>query len=141
MARGGRCSASKGFTLIELLVVFVLIALLLTIAVPRYFHSMESAKEKVREQNLATLRDAIDKFKSDQGRYPGTLTELVQKQYLRQLPQDPVTRSDKWAALPVPGAAEAGIYDVAPPASEPVSADPASVPASGAQGSTAQGAQ
>jgi len=124
---------SPGFTLIELLVVFVLIGLLLTIAVPRYFHSMDSAREKVRDQNLATLRDALDKFKSDQGRYPSTLAELVQKQYLRQIPQDPVSRSDNWVAVPVPGGAEAGIYDVAAPAAEPASAP--IVQGSGATGS------
>ena len=50
----------RGFTLIELLVVFTLLALLLTIAVPRYLQSAESAKEKVRDQNMATLRDALN---------------------------------------------------------------------------------
>jgi len=113
--------------LIELLVVFVLLALLLTISVPRYLHTTESAKEKVRAQNLATLRDALDKFKADQGHYPTALAELVQKQYLRQLPQDPVTQTDQWIALPVPGGAESGIYDVAPPesAGQPAPAEPA----------------
>lgn len=116
-----RCSkdgGSRGFTLIELLVVFVLIGLLLTIAVPRYLHSTETAKERVRAQNLSTLRDALDKFKSDQGRYPATLTELVQKQYLRQLPQDPVTQSDKWQVVAAPAGGEAGIYDVMAPVAE-----------------------
>lgn len=116
MGRAGALTAGRrGFTLIELLVVFALLALLLTIAVPRYLHSTEAAKERVRAQNLATLRDAIDKFKADQGRYPAALSELIQRQYLRQLPLDPVTYSDQWSTLPVPGGAEAGIYDVAAP--------------------------
>lgn len=116
---------AKGFTLIELLIVFALIALLLTIAVPRYLHATESARERVRAQNLATLRDALDKYKADQGRYPTTLAELVHKQYLRQLPQDPVTQSDRWIPLPVPGGSESGIYDLAPPAT-PTQVEPAS---------------
>lgn len=114
---GGR--RDGGFTLVELLVVFVLLALLLTIAVPRYSQTTETAKAKVREQNLATLRDALDKFKADQGRYPGALAELVQKQYLRQLPLDPVTQSDQWTPVAAPGGTEPGIYDVAPPKEEP----------------------
>ncbi len=104
-----------GFTLIEILVVFTLLALLLSIAVPRYLHSVDAGREKVRAQNLATLRDALDKFKADQGRFPADLTELVSKQYLRRLPLDPVSGSDIWVPLPHPAALEAGVYDVAPP--------------------------
>jgi general secretion pathway protein G len=104
-----------GFTLIELLVVFALIALLLTIAVPRYLNATETAKERARSQNMATLRDALDKFKADQGRYPNALAEVVQKQYLRHVPMDPVSQSDRWVTVPVPGGVEPGIYDVAPP--------------------------
>lgn len=113
-----RTSRRCGFTLIELLVVFSLLALLLTIAVPRYLDATDSAKERVRGQNLATIRDALDKFKADQGRYPAALAELVQRQYLRQVPLDPVTQSDQWAIIPVPGESEPGIYDVAAPASQ-----------------------
>lgn len=112
--RAGR--HARGFTLIELLVVFSLLALLLSIAVPRYLATTETAREKVRAQNIATLRDALDKFKADQGRYPSELAELVRKQYLRNLPQDPVTGSNSWTPLPHPAGAEPGIYDVAAPA-------------------------
>jgi general secretion pathway protein G len=101
--------------LIEMLVVFSLLALLLTIAAPRYLDSTAGAAEKVRQQNMATLRDAIDKFKADQGRYPTELPELVRKQYLRAVPLDPVSHSNNWTALPHPAAAEPGIYDIAPP--------------------------
>lgn len=114
-----RAPRDTGFTLIELLVVFVLIALLLTIAVPRFSQATGAARERVRAQNLATLRDALDKFKADQGRYPTALPELVQKQYLRQLPLDPVTQSDQWVVRPAPGGTEPGIYDVAPPKEDP----------------------
>ncbi len=106
---------SAGFTLIELLVVFTLLALLLSIAVPRYFHSVDGAREKVRQQNMATMRDALDKFKADQGRYPTELAELVSKQYLRYIPLDPVSGSNTWTPLAHPAGLEVGIYDVAPP--------------------------
>jgi general secretion pathway protein G len=105
----------RGFTLVELLVVFGLIALLLSLAMPRFMGSTDSAKEKVRTQNLATLRDSIDKFRADQGRYPAQLAELVSKGYLRALPLDPVTGSAEWGPLQAPDGAEPGIHDVAPP--------------------------
>jgi general secretion pathway protein G len=105
----------RGFTLIELLVVFTLLALLLSIAVPRYVGSMDSSRDKVRQQNMATIRDALDKFRADQGRYPGDLGELVSKQYLRSVPVDPVSETNAWVPVKPPSGVEAGIYDVLPP--------------------------
>ena len=114
---------SRGFTLIELLVVFALIALLLTLAVPRYATTYEAAKEKVRAQNLSTLRDAIDKFRADQGRYPSELTELIAKNYLRGLPVDPITGSTSWEIISAPTATEPGVYDVGPPDMKPATSE------------------
>lgn len=105
-----------GFTLIELLVVFTLLALLLTIAVPRYLQIADNSRDKVRDQNMETLRDALDKFKADQGRYPTDFNELVSKQYLRKMPLDPVTGSSDWTPLEDPAKNFSGVYDVAPPA-------------------------
>jgi len=82
-----------GFTLIELLVVMVLIALLLTIAAPRYFGSLEKSKETVLRQNLSLTREALDKYYGDTGKYPDSLEVLVSKRYLRGLPVDPITES------------------------------------------------
>jgi len=118
---------AKGFTLIELLIVFALIALLLTIAVPRFLGSTETAKQKVQTQNIATLRDAIDKFRADQGRYPNELGELVQRGYLRAIPVDPVSSSVAWTAVPAPGGNDSGVYDVTAPA--PTSTASAAQPA------------
>lgn len=112
---GRRCARVRGFTLIELLVVFTLLAMLLSIAAPRYLSTVDSSKDKVRQQNLATLRDALDKFKSDKGRYPNELAELVSAQYLRSLPYDPVSGTQAWVPLTHPTGLEQGVYDVAPP--------------------------
>lgn len=111
-----RRRATGGFTLIEMLVVFSLLALLLTIAAPPYLKSLDQSKEKARQQNMATIRDALDKFKADQGRYPVDLAEVVTKKYLRQVPLDPVSNSVAWILVQHPTGAEAGVYDIAPPA-------------------------
>jgi general secretion pathway protein G len=90
-----------GFTLIELLVVLAIVALLLTLAVPRYFHSIDASKETVLIENLRTTRETIDKFYGDTGRYPDSLEELVERKYLRALPVDPLTESTTtWIVVP-----------------------------------------
>lgn len=108
-----RNPVSGGFTLIEMLVVMAVIALLLSIAVPRYFGSLERSKETALKQNLKVMRDGIDKFYSDQGRYPESLDELVQKRYFRSLPLDPISESDKtWIPVPSVDAEKKGVADV-----------------------------
>jgi general secretion pathway protein G len=96
-------SRKKGFTLIELLVVMSVIATLLTIAVPRYFQHLDRAREASLRESLAVMRDAVDKFRADTGRYPETLEELVTKRYLRKVPSDPITEStETWVIVPPP---------------------------------------
>jgi len=75
--------ALRGFTLIELIVVMAIVSLLLTLALPRYFQSIDTSKETVLKENLRTVRETIDKFYGDTGRYPESLEELVERKYLR----------------------------------------------------------
>jgi general secretion pathway protein G len=103
----------RGFTLIELLVVMAIVATLLTLAVPRYFISIDRSKEAVLKENLFQIRDAIGKYHADKGRYPDTLQALATEQYLRKVPIDPVTQSEMtWMVVPVPGTETPGIFDV-----------------------------
>ena len=104
----------RGFTLIELMVVMAILATLLTLAVPRYFHSVDRSREAVLRQTLSTTRDAIDKYYGDHGRYPDSLQELVARRYLRSTPFDPITESEAtWNIVPVPGRATQGeVYDL-----------------------------
>ncbi|QOL49548.1 type II secretion system protein [Massilia litorea] len=91
----------NGFTLIELLVVLAIVALLLTLAVPRFFPSVDSAKETILMDNLRSTRAVIDQFHSDTGRYPDSLEQLVEKKYLARLPMDPILESDSgWIVTP-----------------------------------------
>lgn len=106
-------NSSKGFTLIELLVVMAIIATLLTIAVPRYFHSVEKSKEAVLREDLSTMRDAIDKYYGDNGQYPDALETLVTKKYLRAIPLDPITETAAtWVPVPPSEADKGGVFDV-----------------------------
>ncbi len=101
------------FTLIELLVVMAIVATLLTIALPRYFGSVEKSKETTLKQSLAVMRDAIDKHYADTGRYPEALEELVAKKYIRALPVDPITESATTWVLVSPAEGQKGaVYDV-----------------------------
>jgi general secretion pathway protein G len=104
--------AIRAFTLIELLVVMAIIATLLTVVVPRYFTQADKAKDTVLHQNLAAMRDSIDHFRGDQGRYPQSLDELVQKRYLREIPLDPVTQSRTTWATEQPSDGTPGVYNV-----------------------------
>ena len=103
---------NSGFTLIEMVIVLALIGLLLTLAVPRYFTAFDSGKIKVQQQNLSSIRDALDKFFGDQGRYPETLDELVGKRYLRSVPVDPLTEKSNWTIVAPADPELGGVYDV-----------------------------
>lgn len=111
-ARRGR-GASPGFTLVELLVVMSIIALLLALAAPRYFKSVTRAEETVLKENLTLVRDALDKFYADTGKYPPDLEELVKKRYLRKVPEDPITGSAAtWILVPPDNPEKGGVYDI-----------------------------
>jgi general secretion pathway protein G len=102
----------RGFTLIELLVVLAIVATLLTLVVPRYFQHVERSREAVLKENLATVRDAIDKYHADTNTWPPTLEALAERRYLRAVPVDPLTeRPDTWQIVPPPEGGS-GVYDL-----------------------------
>jgi general secretion pathway protein G len=113
LTRGVASAASGGFTLIELLVVLVIVATLLTLALPRYFSSVDKSKEAVLKENLMQLREAISRYQADKGRYPESLETLATERYLRKVPLDPVTDSSKtWIIVAHPDPQKTGVYDV-----------------------------
>jgi general secretion pathway protein G len=108
-----KLNGKSGFTLIELLVVLAIVALLLTLAVPRFFPSIDSAKDTILADNLRNTRAVIDQFYADTGRYPDSLEQLVEKKYLRALPIDPVADSNAtWILVPPEDTTKGAIYSI-----------------------------
>lgn len=106
---------ARGFTLIELIVVMAIVALLTSIAAPRYFASLHKSKETALLQSLTTMRDALDQYAADKGRYPDSLQALADARYLRSVPEDPLTGSrETWVELPPPADLQANgrVWDV-----------------------------
>jgi general secretion pathway protein G len=103
----------RGFTLLELMIVVAIIGILATLAQPSWFWATAKARESVLKENLFALRETLDQFYADKGKYPDSLDELVSTGYLRQIPKDPVTKSERtWVVLPPPEGLEGGIYDI-----------------------------
>jgi general secretion pathway protein G len=113
-----RGRSMAGFTLIELLIVIALITILASMGVVQYRNSVQSAKEATLRTDLFRMRDAIDQYYADKGKYPASLDTLVSEGYMRKIPEDPITKSaDTWQtepAEPDPSnpSAEPGIYNV-----------------------------
>ncbi len=117
----GKCpevelGSQAGFTLIELMIVLAILGILLTIAQPNLRHSLIKAREAVLKEDLFQIRDAIDQYYADNGKYPAQLTDLVNqedkaKSYLRDIPKDPFTGAQDWVTVSLEGE-ETGVFDV-----------------------------
>ena len=102
-----------GFTLIELMVVMAIVATLLTLALPRYFGSLDKSKEAVLKENLFQMREAISRYYADKGKYPESLDGLAAEKYLRKVPLDPITESAAtWLVVAPDDPQKSGVFDV-----------------------------
>jgi general secretion pathway protein G len=104
---------ARGFTLIEVLVALAIVAMVLTLAAPRYFTHVERTREDVLREDLFVMRDALDKFYADKNHFPETIDELVTEKYLRAIPVDPFTKSARtWEAVPPADGSAGMVADV-----------------------------
>ena len=106
-----------GFTFLEMIMVIIILGILVSIALPNYRTAMIEAKEAVLKEDLFRLRDTIDQYYSDKGKYPASLESLVEDGYLRKMPVDPITNAADWETVPAEPDTDnpndqAGIYDV-----------------------------
>jgi general secretion pathway protein G len=108
----------RGFTLIEVLIVITLVVVLASVGLATYTNSVRRAREATLKENLFRMRDAMDQYYADKNKWPAALQDLVSDGYLRQIPEDPFTKSaDTWQvdnADPDPNnpAGEPGVDDV-----------------------------
>jgi general secretion pathway protein G len=110
-----RAGPGRGFTLIEILIVIAIIGILATIAQPSYNRALTAAREATLKENLFILRDRLDQFYADNGKYPASLNDLVDKPYLRRIPKDPMTGSaETWVLVPATDeqGQQSGIFDI-----------------------------
>lgn len=115
---------NAGFTLIELVVVITILGILFSIALPSYRNQILQARESVLRENLFRLRDCIDQYQSDKGRYPDSLEALVADGYIRKIPADSIS-GQPWVEVPpevdpnnTDPNASSGVFDVKSASSE-----------------------
>ena len=118
MAHRIRNGRRAGYTLIELIIVMAIISILISVAVPFYTKSIQRTKETVLKQNLFNLRTVIDEYTFDKKAAPQQLEDLVREGYLRAVPVDPITGSDRTWELVIEDSlmsadqTQPGIFDV-----------------------------
>jgi general secretion pathway protein G len=120
-AAGNSPGRSRGFTLIELLIVMAIMGVLISIAAPNLKQAVIRAREAVLREDLFQIREAIDQYYADNGKYPSALSDLINaqeksKSYLRVIPKDPFTTAEDWITVALESSGEssgeAGIFDV-----------------------------
>lgn len=95
-----RKKGTRGFTLIELMIVISIVLILMAVAIPNYQQSVLHARESVLRQDLYVIRSAIDQYTLDKQKAPQSLQDIVSANYMKEIPEDPMTRSrDTWETV------------------------------------------
>jgi len=76
-----------------------------------------ATKEAVLTHHLSTIRETLERYKTDKKKWPARLSTLVEAGYFKELPTDPMTQSTTWretmsAPDPAQPNEERGVEDV-----------------------------
>jgi general secretion pathway protein G len=112
MFKRRRLKRVGGFTFVELMVVMAIVAMLISIALPRYFDGQKRAQEAVLKEDLSVMRKAIEHYHADKNTYPAQLQTLVDERYLKFIPVDPITESSETWQTVMPPDASNQVYDL-----------------------------
>jgi len=98
--------SQRGFTLIELLVAVAIIGILSSFLISSFVGARQRARDAERKSDLRQIQAAVEFFKADSGTYPdptsdmpgcgGTLDSATGQVYLKQLPCDPLNKTEKY---------------------------------------------
>ncbi len=99
------------------MIVLAIMGVLLSIAQPNLKSSVIRARESVLREDLFQMREAIDQYYADNGKYPDAFQDLVDQQdktrsYLRGIPKDPFTGAGDWITVAPEGEDGGGVFDV-----------------------------
>lgn len=73
-----------------------IVLILIAVSVTSYQQIQLKARETVLKQNLVAMRKAIDEFAADREKLPASLEELVEKNYINEVPIDPILGEADW---------------------------------------------
>ncbi len=86
----GKTLSERGYTMAELLIVLMIVGLIAAIAVPNIAGGVKRAEETALRENLSVMRKALNDYVADRGVGPDALSDLVDQNYIRFVPDDPV---------------------------------------------------
>src|SRR2546421_6463744 len=61
--------------------------------------SLLKSREAILKEDLFAMRKMIDQYAADKGKLPQSLGDLVKGEYLRQIPEDPITKKPDWKLI------------------------------------------
>jgi general secretion pathway protein G len=86
---------------VELLGVMTSVSVVSTVVVlevlkaPDYISAIRSARESVLKEDLQAMRNGIRSYTADKKKRPRSLKDLKEAGYVKQIPEDPMTRSNE----------------------------------------------